>query len=266
MPKDYSAEWETESGLAAEYDLIIDEARFGFDAKYQDGEALLIHWIGRAFEPNGKFDEPLLISTEDGNAVHVMYPVGKDWDTPDDGKTAAKPGKTAFNQRSIYGMIINELRTGETPGGDVVVKRGAPRTAAIWVGVKVHLKSREIVYKGLGSTERLMPVQVYGLDKGASTGSSAASSAPAAGVTGAGDEVAAKRQALLDKARAAKAASTSPNGKPAYVVQLEELAKASPTYEAFFEPALQLEELILDEKLTSEVVDDGPSGFYARNH
>jgi hypothetical protein len=263
MPN-YDAEWETETGLASEYDLIIDEAYFGFDAKYQEGEALLIHWKGRAFEPNGKFDEPLLISAEDGNAVHVMYPVGADWDTPDDGKTAAKPGKTAFNQRSIYGMIIQELKTGDVSGGNVVISRGGPRTAAIWEGVKLHLKSREIVYKGLGVTNRLMPVKVYGLDRSGS----AASSAPATSGTGTGDEVAAKRKALLEKARAAKAAEAggSGNGKPAYVVTLEELAKQSPTHEAFIEPALRIEELLLDERLANEVVDDGPSGFYARNH
>jgi hypothetical protein len=261
-------EFDLESGFATEYDIKITDAYFTTDAKYNAGQNLLLCWEGEAYEPDGTFGTPMLITEEDGNIVRPMFPVGSEWVTTDDGKTASKPGKTTFNKNSIYGRILQRIK--EIPGGGLVAQQAkaqgvGPKTAAIWVGLKVHLKSEDIEFKGLTTSTRLMPVEVYGIVQGAKATAAAPKAAAATPPT---DQVAAKREAALAKAAALKAAKSggAANGKPAHVVKLEELAKGAASHDDFVKPALDIEGVMDDEALVEAVVDEGAEGFFALHH
>jgi hypothetical protein len=264
-------EFDLESGFASEYDIKITDAYFTTDAKYNAGQNLLLCWEGEAYEPDGTYSTPMMITEEDGNIVRPMFPVGAEWTTTDDGKTAFKAGKTTFNKNSIYGRILARLR--EIPGGGLLAQQAnamgaGPRTAAIWVGLKVHLKSEDIEFKGLTTSTRLMPVEVYGVEGGVGATASAPKAAAKPAAAAPEDQVAAKRQAALDRVAAAKAAkaAASTNGKPAHVVALEELAKKSPSHDEFIKPALDIDGVLDDEALVDTLMNEGAEGFFATHH
>jgi len=136
--------WETEEGLQDDFDLTITRSIFVTDARYNNGETLLLHWEG---------------TTEDGEAAPVLWACGTGWGTDDGGKTAvhAKGGsKKGFNKQSWYGRLID--RCLELDMGPELQKRGRPQVAAVWEGLTFHLKREEVDFgTGIDARTHLMP-------------------------------------------------------------------------------------------------------------
>ena len=238
-----SNDWGTESGLTENYVLTVEDAYFTTDARYNSGESLLLKWKGHAVDADS--GEPVLFGRdEDEEEVEVSFPVGKNWDTNDGGKTAeSSAGRGKFNQNSRYGKVINRSLAKKGDGGfdigHILQDRGRPQQADVWKGLKFLMKYEETNYGGdIGVKSALMPVKFMGEADGAAGGSSAT---PAA--TG----------------ETTGAAASSSN--KALVARLTKLAKESESHSAFVDKALDIEGVADDSDLLESVVEE--TKFYS---
>lgn len=140
-------EWETTSGLLDDFAFTITNAWFATDARYNNGETILLHLEGTTDNP----DTPETI---------ISYPVGSGWESNDGGKTV--DGKDKFNKQSWYGRFIDAC-VKELGLGSTLAKRGNPKAASTWLGLSFQMKEKEFNYGGeIGVKSRLMPVKFLG--------------------------------------------------------------------------------------------------------
>lgn len=221
--------WETETGLLDEYQGTITRSWFATDARYNDGNTIMLHWEIATNDP--EFPE-----------VTEKFPCGSGWDSRDGGKTIAHElGKVKFNKNSIYGRIVDRLTKADGSLHDALTTikgRGRPTSADIWEGLTFHFKREEHNYGGdIGVKSRVMPLKFVGLDAQVSTESTKAEAAPAA-TTEIDPVVAAKlRKAVTDAAN----------------------------HQEFVDAAMAVDGVVGDDDLLASIVDDGATGFYAQN-
>lgn len=229
--------WETETGLLDEYTGTIVRSWFATDARYNDGNTIMLHWEIQTSDP--EFPE-----------VTEKFPCGGGWDSRDGGATIVhEQGKTKFNQNSIYGRIVKSVTDadGQLHDGITVIKqRGRPTSADIWTGLTFEFKRTEFNYGGeIGKKSRVMPVKFLGegtqISLPTSNGNgNAAAAAPAPAPSAPAVEV--------DDVTAAK---------------LRAAAKASDTHQAFLDAAMAIDGVVSNDDLMASVVDDTAAGFYA---
>lgn len=233
-------DWGTDSGLIENYILTVEDAWFTTDARYNNGESLLLKWKGSAVDADTgealKFGKD-----EDEDEVEVSFPVGKNWDTNDGGKTAVNEGgKGKFNKNSAYGKIIDRALASKKDGGfdigHILQDRGRPQQADVWKGLKFLMKYEETNYGGeIGIKSRLMPVKFEGEADAGVAGSSATS-------TPVGE-------------------TSSDSSSKALEARLKVLAKNSESHSAFVDKALEVDGVADDSTLLERVVDE--TGIYA---
>lgn len=161
MTQGWSTEFET--GLIDDFDFTITNAFFAPDAKYNNGDTLLLQW-------EGSTDNPDLPTT------HCWFPLGKGWASTDGGKSIAHDsGKDRyFNKNSLMAKLITRC-VDDFGLQDLLAERGGPFEAVVWNGLTFHMKNVPVEFgKGLDPTTKLMPVAFIGA-------AGAASAAPSNG-------------------------------------------------------------------------------------
>ena len=157
--------WETDLGLLDDYDLTITHAYFATDARYNNGESLLLHLEG---------------TTDDADMPEsqVLFACGSGWASNDGGKTAThEKGKGRFNRSSWYGRLIERMK--ELGGIDALAQRGDATQAQVWEGITLHLVREEVDFgSGIEAKSHLMPTAWRVGD--VATGKSAAKPTPKA--------------------------------------------------------------------------------------
>lgn len=138
-------------GLLDHYVGTIEDAFFGTDSRYNNGETLLMFWHMRTDNP----DVP---------EVDERFSCGGGWETLDGGKTAENSqGKTRFHPSSLYGKIIQRC-VKEFEIRDLLEDRGESYEAKIWEGLVFEMGREDIDYGGeIGKRERLLPQKFAGL-------------------------------------------------------------------------------------------------------
>lgn len=235
--------WETESGLLEQYTGTITRSWFATDARYNDGNTMMLHWE---------------IATNDPEIPEVTekFPIGGGWDSSDGGATVVhEKGKQKFNNSSIYGKIVKRVNDADGVLHDVLPvlkQRGRPTNASIWDGLTFEFKREEFDYGGdIGKKARVMPQKFLGENAQAPL---AVAEAPAAAPA-----------APAAAAPVAAPAATAVEVDPVVAAKLRQAAKNSPTHQAFLDAAMEIDGVVTNEALLSSVVDDGASGFYATN-
>jgi hypothetical protein len=225
--------WETETGLLDNYDGTIQRAWFATDARYNDGNSIMLHWE---------------IATNDPEVPETVekFPIGGGWDSPDGGASVThEKGKQKFNENSIYGKIVK--RTTQPDGAlhdafPALKAKGRPTVAAVWEGLTFHFEREEFDYGSeIGKRSRTMPVKFLGENAQAALATE-----------------------TVTTAAAPAAAPASSNGvDPVVAAKLRNAAKESDTHTAFLDAAMAIDGVTTDDTLLAQVVDDSDAGFYA---
>lgn len=238
--------WKLDSGLRSDMVISIHAAYFSFHADYQSGQQLLLFLIG---------------TDENEEAVEIRMSVGADWQTSDGGTTIVHPTKKQqrINGSTIYGHFISFcLQIPEL--AQVLMERGAPTNASIWVGLVIHLTEQEIKFgRNIEPQQRLMPVEFFGLIPDTApatvapvpTAPVAAPPAAAAPVAAAPDPMAA-----IAAAKAAKAAAAAPSPESPLRAEMVALAQAQPDFATFLGLALADDRVLADDNLAVECADE----------
>jgi len=242
--------WETESGLPDDFNLTVTDAWFAKDARYKDGEVLLLHWHGTV-EKDGEEEE---LETP------IIFPCGSGWDSYDGGKTAEhEKGRKRFISSSIYGRLIDRC-VKDLGMMDLMIKRGDPKTAKVWKGLKFHLKREKIEFGSkLEPIERLMPDKFLG---------EAGKSAPAKEAAKPKQET--KEEAAVESGEEAAArsreeatAGSDDKKRKLLLAKLKAEAKKAASFEEFYEKAVEIEGVTDDEEILAQVIDE-EAGIYAQ--
>jgi hypothetical protein len=225
--------WETETGLLDDYTGTIQRSWFATDARYQDGNVILLHWE---------------IATTDPDTPEVLekFPIGGGWDSNDGGETVAhEKGKQKFNKSSIYGKIVERVQASDGVLHDAfptVKSRGRAQNAKVWEGLTFQFKREEFDYGGdIGKKSRVMPVKFLGEN-----------AQPALAVADAPTATA-----------AAPAAAPTVEADAVTLALLRKAATESDSHQAFLDAAMAIDGVTTNAALLDQVVNDGADGFYA---
>jgi len=217
------------SGLLDDADVTITGARFGYDAGYADGEQLLLILNGTSNQEGWEDFEQFLS-------------IGKGWDTHDQGLTVN--GQDAFRTNSQYGIFIAGAMASGAEAA--LMARGMPDVAAIWVGLKFHVKRSPHDYGGeIGVKNVLAPSAFLGeVGKADAPVATAPVTAPVSTPTTEG-------------------AAPASNGAGELIAAVTLLAVETDNHDAFLEEVITNHaEVQKDPALFADVVD--PDGLYAR--
>ena len=221
--------WETETGLLDEYQGTVTRAWFATDARYNDGNTVMLH---------------LEIATNDQEFPEVTekFPCGSGWDSRDGGETIEhEAGKQKFNKNSIYGKIVDRVTKPDGVLHDAfttIKGRGRPTKAGIWEGLTFQFKREEFNYGGdIGTRSRVMPVKFLGENAQASTGA--------------------------DNVKAETAPSSDID--PVVAAKLRKAASEAGSQQEFVDAAMAIDGVVGDDDLLAQIVDDSDAGFYAQN-
>lgn len=224
--------YETTSGLVDDFDVLIEDAWFATDQRYNNGQTVMLFWKST---PLSEVDDSVPEEFWDGG---IRFACGKDWETLDGGKTVEHPKELKkFNSQSAYGMLINKAI--EYGALDVLKKRGPSQDASIWVGLKFHMKREEFSFK-IGGEEvkrdRLLPTKFLGV----------------------GDEDAPKSSS----SKGAKAEKADvPDLPEETMTKLREVKGETDSHSAFVDAVMELPDLAGDVKIIKAIAT--PDGIYA---
>ena len=229
--------WETELGLLDDYDLTITRAYFATDARYNNGESLLLHLEG---------------TTDNADTLEsqVLFACGTGWVSNDGGKTAVhEKGKGRFNRSSWYGRLIERMK--ELGGIDALAQRGDATQAQVWEGITLHLVREEVDFgSGIEAKSHLMPTawRVGDVATGKPAAKSTAKSAtvPAAAATPTAQPTAPIPETPIS---------------PKLLVQAKVLFKKHTTYGDWLTACMALDGFDADEAFMMAVID--PTALWA---
>jgi hypothetical protein len=252
--------WDTETGLADDFDGIIANAKFGVKEEYgqkviesSGGGASGLMFIVDLVDDNGE------IQASQG------WSVGSGWEPSADGSSMSHPKRGNVVTGSLYGQlqnkVIRELSVDMAP-------RGLPTDAASWNGLKFHWMQTPHATVGGGTATGLMPTEFLG-----EVGAEVVESAPAEAVEAAVPaqtptpvvkpilkpvSAAAKLQAQVRKLAPVKAQSAAEKAA------LELIANCTDVKD-FQKKAVKIAAIANDDAFMSKVLDDGPASFFAQN-
>ncbi len=221
------AGWEPtkSSGLIDDTDITITKAEFNYDAGYAGGEQLVLILEGTSDHP----EHP---------EFRQFYSIGKGWETNDRGATV-ESNLDGFNEQTQYWKFIEAAL--DTDAAPVLAERGFPSTAAIWEGLRFHVKRKDVDYGGqIGVKQVLVPTKFLGE---------------------VGDNPKAETPATEAPAEAPAAPAGASNG--ILEAKLKGLAHSATSHNDFIEKVLEAhgDEVQADMDLYARVVD--PAGLYA---
>lgn len=230
-----------ETGLVDNFTATIESSTFGTDARYNNGESVILRWELRG-------------QTAEGDAVEetLLIPVGKNWEAGDGGKVlrhvSGEQGRN-LNQSTLYARVIS--RCVKDLGISAVLQaRGEWFEAPTWEGLTFRFKREEISYgasSGIAATQRLLPVEYLG--EGAVSGTAAVSAATTANAAAATSTTTAGAdpQAAVRKAKVSSLA--------------KQYKAEGKTHDDFIAGAMAIDGVADDEALTLSVVEE--SGIWA---
>lgn len=235
-----------ETGLRDDFDAAIVNSYFGTDARYNNGETMLLKWEITGLDNEGiAFEDTLLIT------------VGKGWESTDGGQTIRHESgnpKKFFNANSHYGAILDRTIKG-LQIGNVLEGRGTPFQASVWTGLNFHFKRESKDYTIDGEAKvsnKVMPTAFNG-EGAVPAAAPAAAAAPATAPTPA------------PAAATPAAAPTAPAADPSEVgvrALLKAAAITSATHAEFVDKALAIDGVVTNEGLMSEIVNE--ADFFAK--
>ncbi|MDX1748659.1 MAG: hypothetical protein R3324_22225, partial [Halobacteriales archaeon] len=184
------------------------------------------------------------------------FSVGSGWEAVEGGKQIQREDGTTrkINSNTDYGRIINRC-LGEAGGREgreyaehfegakkVLMDRGEPTEAGVWVGLRFHMTSQEFSFHNKEEDEevtynRTLPVAFKGEDDPDGTVSSPAGS---------------ESNGSLSKAERIKVEAA-----------LKKLAKEADDHADFLDKAMELETVTTHDELLELVADDSDSGLFA---
>ena len=142
-----------ETGLLDDFDFTITEARFAFDAKYNNGETMMLQLEGTT----DNVDVP---------TTHLWFNTGKGWVSKDGGQSIVHESGKAdkyFNRGSLIARLITRC-IDDFNIGDLLNERGEPTQAKVWVGLKFHINNEVIDYgTGIEARPKAMPTAFIGV-------------------------------------------------------------------------------------------------------
>jgi hypothetical protein len=225
--------WDRETGLVNDVDAVIKEAWFGKSEAYS----------GKITAPDASSGLQFLIklADKDGNELGTQgFSVGSGYTPTEDGAEIGHPTRKNVVGSSRYGEL--QERVIEKLGVDMASRSKNPLTAAPWVGFYAHWMQEEhatvATQRGEAGAKKstgIMPTQFLGWIDVSKMGGGAKAPTAAAEVSG---DVMAKLKVLAQKL----------------------------TQPQFQTQALNISEVVNNDKLMNQVLDEGPTGFYATNH
>jgi len=156
MP-DSKASFELDSGLPDDYEVVVENAHFGFHEKYRGGDVPLL--ILSCASPDADMD-----------VRDELFSMGGDWKVVPGGERVE--GKEKFKASSWLGRLIvrcSELDMPGFEGGDngtvldFIADRGTAQEAHIWVGLRFRMKRETADFGERGIHEHIMPSECLGL-------------------------------------------------------------------------------------------------------
>lgn len=238
MARDDYSKQESGGGLSG-FEFEVTDAYFAADPKYSEKagtEIIMLHWTGKA---PGLDSYPLM--TKDG--FHPKWTLGADWQTMDGGKTVVHPKGKAKLGRAAGRMYKIAAEATEDLAGtpEDFLDSHDYRDASTWIGTRWFMDEVERDFGGqIGKKTELMPVTYLGAD-----------------VIGSAPETPA--------AEATPTAATAPS-QNGLVEQVTALAKALGDPASFRDAAMKVPGVTDDTSLLISIANDGPDGFYAKNH
>lgn len=169
--------WKTSSGMLDDVDVSIVDARFAFDASYNNGQSLCLF---------------LDMQPDEGEMVSQRFSVGEGWEPAKNGAEMVRAdGKNRHtNANSSYGKWF--VRAAEL-ASSALVGRGDTFQAKVWIGTRWHVETISTTTTFRNETEprtfvQLVPSKFLGIVdvESGSTGAGAGSAAPAAEANGNG--------------------------------------------------------------------------------
>lgn len=246
------------SGIRGEYDFTILMAQFTTDARIQDGQqyVLLLSGVDENEEP-----------------VEELLTCGANWESLDGGITITNPAKSAsINRNTNYGKFC-------AFAADACIKANADwiftadaKDARIWVGTKWKMTEKQTgeafinrqTKEEVAARFRLMPDEYLGRDETA-TSATVPTAAPAPAPAPSPAIAAASPVAV--PAEPSPPTSAPPATTPGAALSIAtQLAATSTDYATFINAALAVDAIATDDVLVPQLLDSGPTGFYAVNH
>ena len=161
---DNKESYELDTGLIDDYEVVVENAYFGFHEKYLGGDLPLL--ILSCASP----DEDMAVRDE-------LFSIGRGWEVAPGGeRVEGKEGKEKFLASSWIGRLIvrcSELDMPGFDGGDggsvldFIADRGSAQEAHIWIGLRFRMKREEADFGDMGKKSHIMPTQCLGLMTGA---------------------------------------------------------------------------------------------------
>lgn len=236
------------SGLPDDFACTIERSYFGFDARYQGGQQLLLIWE---------------ISSDDPEVgeQRIVWSCGNGWSSPDGKVAVHERGYEEFVKTSTIRRLVNRIFAENVPelkgAAEVLRQRDnelGPRNAKVWEGLRFHMRRETLEFgKGLEPQERLMPVKFLGVAGEKAKGKGA----PAA-----------KGEAPGKETPKPAEEEPKPADKTAKILKgkLIKLAKECETQDEFVSKALDIEGVTDDDELYADVMDESEEGFWHRYH
>lgn len=231
LPKEEQTSWETETGLIHDVDAYVTNPRFGVRDEY----AQKVAETSRD-EVTGLmllFD----LADENGEIVATQgWSVGSGWVPADDGSSISHPKRANVVGSSMYGQlqnrVVKELKV-DMQG------RGLPTEAKSWNNLGFHWMQEEHPTVGGDTRTGLMPTLFVGERKNGAPTPAPATAPAAAAVEAPTDDLTKK---------------------------LVKMAQLNDDPAAFQKAAIQVDGVVANDPLMSEVLDDGPEGFWSKHH
>jgi len=228
-----------ETGLLDDFAFTVTSAAYSFDAKYNNGETLLLKLDGKT----DNLDIP---------ETHIWIPLGKGWVSQDGGKTiiheSKKEGKY-FMKTSLMAKWI-ERCVDQFGIGDLLNDRGNPFTSSVWVGLSFQMKNEAVSYgAGLDPQTKLLPVAFLGVDESVGSGSTTVASSGSS------------EPSAADKIAAAKAKAAAKASGGDLKSRVVEVLKSHDSFDAAQSAALEIDGVTDDDDLLGSLMDE--SGLWA---
>lgn len=218
--------WELDKGVFRDFEGVIEDAYFAVDNSYGNGTLCL-----QLFFTGPDFDKP----------NRILLSCGKDWTAADaNGEEAEHATRKAFADNSGAGLFVKHL-VGLPGVREKMAKRGNQRQAKTYRGLKLHMSTIEVDYKGeIGVKEKLVPVAFLGIEDVDQPTNSAPAPREVANTPNAGPDI---PEAIVERVKG-------------YVA-------ASATQDEYFAKVDADAEIANDAKLTGWALNPRPTGPWA---
>lgn len=230
MSTDYADSYELgDAPVLGEGTVTIENATFGYDAQYRNGEAEILILEGKVVDDEGQAHD-----------WRKFYPVGTGWSVNDGGRSISRQdGKGKIMRGCKYGLWLQGAL--ESGAGEELRKRGPATEAKVWDGMKFEVRSKESSFKNsageMVSYGTLVPVAYLG------------AGAQSAGSPTTGPAV------KSGSAAAANAGLTAADLPVKLRRELKKVAAASDTYDAWVDAAFLVDGVDGNPGIESMVAD-----------